>query len=84
MAEHIARVELLTTPEDDTFVSGGEPGRDLLAICAVHPMRESAVRALLDRAGAPWSIAEHLLSEGLLQKVPYRDEHFYLRSSPGR
>ncbi len=84
MAERVARVELLTTPEDDTFVSGGEPGSGLLAICAVHPMRESAVRALLDRAGAPWSVAEHLVSEGLLQKVPYRDEQFYLRPSQGR
>jgi len=84
MAEWIPQVKLLTTPEDDTFLSTGEPGRDILAICAVHPMRESAVRALLTSAHTPWSTVEHLISEGLLQKVPYRGDTFYLRPLEGR
>jgi len=73
MAEWVPRVELLATAEDDTFASGGGPGSDIPAICAVHPMRESAVRALLAGAHAPWSTVEHLVSEGLLQKVPCRE-----------
>jgi len=83
MAEWVPQVELLTTPEDDTFVSRGEPGHDMLAICAVHPMRESAVRALLTSSHASWSTVEHLISVGLLQKVPYRGETFYLRPLGG-
>lgn len=80
MAEWVGRVELLTTPEDDTFASGGEPGEGILAICAVHPMRRSAVRALLEQAGASWSTVESLVSEGRLREVLYQGEHFYLRT----
>jgi wyosine [tRNA(Phe)-imidazoG37] synthetase (radical SAM superfamily) len=83
MSEWVPQVDLLTTPEDDTFVSSGEPGDDILAICAVHPMRESAVWALLTSARAPWSTVEHLISQGLLQKVTYRGDAFYLRSLGG-
>ena len=66
-------MELLTAAEDDTLASSSGPGSDIPAICAVHPMRESAVRALLAGAHAPWSTVEHLVSEGSLQKVPYRE-----------
>lgn len=50
MAGH---VELLVGYEGDAFASTGDPREDLLAIAAVHPMREHAVARYLVRAGAP-------------------------------
>jgi len=84
MAGRVGRVELLTTPEDDTFASSGDPGDGILAICAVHPMRASAVGALLEGAGVPWSTVKYLVSEGLLQEVLCQGERFYLRTLGNR
>jgi wyosine [tRNA(Phe)-imidazoG37] synthetase (radical SAM superfamily) len=78
MAGWVTQVELLTTPEDDTFASSTDPGSGILAICAVHPMREGAVQALLDSAGAPWSVVECLISEGRLKETSYQGERFFL------
>jgi wyosine [tRNA(Phe)-imidazoG37] synthetase (radical SAM superfamily) len=41
------RVELLVADEGDAFASTGDARADLLAITAVHPMREDAVASLL-------------------------------------
>ena len=48
------RVQLLVEYEGDAFAATGSAREDLLAITAVHPMRERAVRRLLERAGAEW------------------------------
>ena len=45
------RVELLIGDEGNAFATTGDPRADLLAITAVHPMREDAVADLLARAG---------------------------------
>ncbi len=52
---------------------------DVLAITAVHPMREAAVRHLLADNHADWTLIEALLAEGELKTVEYAGEQFYLR-----
>jgi wyosine [tRNA(Phe)-imidazoG37] synthetase (radical SAM superfamily) len=83
-SRRLPRVELLTAPDDDDFACRGEPRDELLAICAVHPMRERAVRTVLGRAGVPWSVVEDLVAAGLLREVTHRGERFYLRWAAGR
>ena len=56
---------------------------DILAILAVHPIYEKALRAMLKRAGADWSIIEGLLKYGLLSTIQYRDQLFFLSNSRG-
>ncbi|MGD2070546.1 MAG: radical SAM protein [Gemmatimonadota bacterium] len=78
-AEYVPRVELLTGYEGDAFASTGDARSDLLSITAVHPMRESAVRTLLDRGGEGWNVVADLLEEGLLAEVAYGGARHYLR-----
>jgi wyosine [tRNA(Phe)-imidazoG37] synthetase (radical SAM superfamily) len=73
------RVELLTGSEGDAFSASGRAEEDLLAITAVHPMRRSAVEALLQRDGAGWGLVQELLERGRLAERSYRGEAFYLR-----
>lgn len=75
----LADVELLTGHETEDFAHTGDARIDLLAITAVHPMREVAVRRLLARNHADWSIIEKLISERMLKSVEYEGEQFYLR-----
>lgn len=75
----LAHVELLTGHESADFPNTGDVKDNLLAITAVHPMREVAVRRLLAREHAGWDIIENLISEGTLKSVKYAGERFYLR-----
>jgi len=79
LAARLPRVELLTEFEGTAFGSAGDPAEDLLATATVHPMREDAARALLDRAGSGREILERLVAEGRLRPVRYRDHTFYVR-----
>jgi len=75
----IDRVEILSGMESDTFQGDGDLKRALLAITAVHPMRESAVRNLVKTENGQWDDVEELLAEKKLQKISYRGSNFYLR-----
>lgn len=75
----LPNVELLAGHETGHFAHTGDARADLLAITAVHPMREAAVRRLLADDGADWSLIEALLAEGALRAVEYAGEQFYLR-----
>jgi wyosine [tRNA(Phe)-imidazoG37] synthetase (radical SAM superfamily) len=77
-AARLAEVELLTGHETGEFAHTGDARADLLAIAAVHPMRETAVRRLLAEDGADWSLVGELISAGELQAVDYQGERFYL------
>jgi wyosine [tRNA(Phe)-imidazoG37] synthetase (radical SAM superfamily) len=79
LAEHVPNLEYLIGYEGDRFSSTGDPRADLLAITAVHPMRESAVIALLEGCGADRDVVERLIAEGTLVETPYRGARFYLR-----
>jgi len=77
------RVELLLGYEGDAFASTGDPVADLLSITAVHPMREGAVRRLMERRHAPWSMVTGLLEAGTLAAVRYGPHRYYVRTPPG-
>jgi wyosine [tRNA(Phe)-imidazoG37] synthetase (radical SAM superfamily) len=78
-SERLADVELLVGEEGDQFASTGDVQKDLLAITAVHPMREEAVMRLLLSGGADWEVLQQLLNKGLLKETLYRGKKFYVR-----
>lgn len=80
-AARLPRVELLTGYEPGTFAHSGDARTDLLAITAVHPMREEDVRQLLAADGADWQLVEVLLAEGALRSVDYAGQRFYLHTA---
>lgn len=81
-ADQVKRVELLIDYEGDSFTFTSNVEKDLLGITAVHPMRDSAVRMFVSRAGASWSVVERLLAKGKLVKTTYDGHTFYLRKFP--
>jgi wyosine [tRNA(Phe)-imidazoG37] synthetase (radical SAM superfamily) len=72
-------VELLVAFEGGGFNATDEAGAELLAITAVHPMREDAALAFLEKAGKSAATLEEFLQRGLLTRLRYRDAWFYLR-----
>ena len=76
----VDRVELLAGYEGDAMASSGDFIEDMLAITAVHPMREEQVYYLLEKTASDRSLLEKLLNEGLLCKVDYNGKTFYMRS----
>ncbi|MFT4889297.1 MAG: wyosine [tRNA(Phe)-imidazoG37] synthetase (radical SAM superfamily) [Halobacteriales archaeon] len=77
--EQVDDVEYLIGAEPDDFASTGDVEADILGVTAVHPMRESGLRDLLDRADADWSVIETLLESGELVEREFGDERFYMR-----
>jgi len=77
--EHVARVEYLIGYEGDAFASTGDVEADLLSITAVHPMREDAARAFLERAGAGQETIARLVAEDRLVEAIYGERRFYVR-----
>jgi wyosine [tRNA(Phe)-imidazoG37] synthetase (radical SAM superfamily) len=75
----LPRVEVLAGPEPQDFAHTGDARADLLAITAVHPMREAAVRRLLEDNGADWELVERLLAEDALEVLERDGERFYRR-----
>jgi wyosine [tRNA(Phe)-imidazoG37] synthetase (radical SAM superfamily) len=73
-------VEYLIGYEGNAFASTGDIREDLLSITSVHPMREDAVEAFLERAKAGWSTVGELLRQGRLVRVEYDGKAFYLRT----
>jgi len=73
------RVELLVGYEGNAFASTGDPREDLLSITAVHPMREEAVRRLVERVGGGWGVVSELVDMGKLVVVTYGGHRYFLR-----
>jgi wyosine [tRNA(Phe)-imidazoG37] synthetase (radical SAM superfamily) len=73
------RVELLVADEGNAFASTGDAREDLLAITAVHPMREEAVRDLLARSGERWAVVEALVADGRLARREHEGRTFFMR-----
>lgn len=78
----LPRVEYLIAYEGDAFGSTGRVEDDILAVAAVHPLREEALRALLAKSGADWQMVERLLAKGALRLIKYQGHRFYQRSLP--
>jgi len=82
MSSLLPRVECIFGYEGEAFASTGQVEEDILAIVAVHPLREEALRALLAKAGAEWTLVERLIELGLLHAVDYDGHRFYHRPRP--
>ena len=80
LSERLEKVECLTGSEGDAFFSTGRIEEDLLSITSVHPMRLEAVRVLLARSGADWSVVQNLVNEGHLVQTEYGRQSFLVRS----
>jgi hypothetical protein len=79
LSDPVERVEYLIDYEGTEFAFTGDLEKDLLAITAVHPMREDAVSDYLAQAGAGWSAVHRLVARGLLVEADYRGHSFYVR-----
>jgi wyosine [tRNA(Phe)-imidazoG37] synthetase (radical SAM superfamily) len=79
LSERVDRVEYLIGYEGNAFASTGNVEEDLLAITAVHPMREDAVNEFLVRAGAAWTVVHRLVAQGQLVEIGYEGTVFFLR-----
>ncbi len=78
-SRYIDKVEYLIGHEGDSFTYTGNLERDLLRITSVHPMRESAVKELLEKAGQEWSAVEQLIADGKLIELDFDGSKFYMR-----
>ena len=77
------------TPEPTTAIAFGPvPSRrlgrslginNILAITAVHPIREDAVADLLARTGQGWPVVEELVADGRLSRREHRGQTSFMR-----
>ncbi|MCD4751780.1 MAG: radical SAM protein [Anaerolineaceae bacterium] len=79
VAEKVPTVESLFDEEENQFVSTGNLKEDLLSITAVHPMREPALRKMVQNSNGDWQTVEELIKTRQIKRILYRDETFYLR-----
>jgi wyosine [tRNA(Phe)-imidazoG37] synthetase (radical SAM superfamily) len=79
LSARVKKVELLVGYEGDSFDFTENVESDLLAIAAVHPMREAAVRKFLQQAQRSWEVVERLIDQGQLVEIEYQGNNFYLR-----
>ncbi|MBN1245870.1 radical SAM protein [Candidatus Bathyarchaeota archaeon] len=77
-----SRVECLMGYEGNAFASTGNVEEDLLSITAVHPMREEAVKKLLETADVDWQVVEMLVGENKLVELEYEGNTYYMRKLP--
>jgi len=78
--EKLDQVEYLIGYEGDAFAFTASVAEDLLSITSVHPMRESAVREFLKKAGADGSVVHQLIAQSKLVETEYEGQKFYLRN----
>ncbi len=71
--------EFLIGYEGNAFAFTGDVEEDILSITAVHPMREDAVLAFLEKAKSDFGIIEKMVREKKLIRSEYNGHIFYLR-----
>ena len=71
--------EYLVGYEGNRFAFTGDVEQDILSITAVHPMREDAVRAYLQKAGRSFGAIEKLIADGKLIVREYQNKKYFLR-----
>jgi wyosine [tRNA(Phe)-imidazoG37] synthetase (radical SAM superfamily) len=71
------KVECLTNYEGDQFTVTADAEQDILSIAAVHPLREDALRRILERSGADWQLVEKMVAEGHLHKNIHNQKTYY-------
>lgn len=77
--QHGVNAEYLIGYEGNEFSSTGNLEKDLLNITAVHPMKEEAVRKLVEKCGATWSSVNNLIHQEKLVKLQFEGDTFYMR-----
>lgn len=82
-AAKLDSVEYLIGYEGNDFASTGDVEADLLDITSVHPMREDAVKALLEKARKGQDTIDELLRKGVLVAMEYEGKKFYMRKLSG-
>jgi wyosine [tRNA(Phe)-imidazoG37] synthetase (radical SAM superfamily) len=70
--------KMLCVPESGDFITLGSVEEDLRGILAVHPMRAEAVENLVMRTGRGMESIEHMIHEGVIQKVMHEGKGFYV------
>ena len=78
--ERLSVVELLTGYEGNAFSSTGNVEEDILSITSVHPMREDAVKQLLQKSGKQIDVIEKLTALKLITKINYMGKNYFLRN----
>jgi wyosine [tRNA(Phe)-imidazoG37] synthetase (radical SAM superfamily) len=78
----VRHTEYLIGYEGNAFACSGDAEQDLLAITAVHPMREEAVAGLLGRTGTDWEVVRRLIEGEQLVETRYAGHTYYLRKFP--
>ncbi|MCD6453540.1 MAG: radical SAM protein [Dehalococcoidales bacterium] len=81
-SNRLSRVEYLIGDEGNAFATSGRADDDLLSITAVHPMREAAVKELLNKNGVGWGVVTRLIQDGRLIELEYQGNRFYTRRLP--
>lgn len=76
-------LDILFEPEVLDFTATGDVAQDILSIAAVHPLREEAVRQILDQRKSDWELVEKLLNSEQLIRKYYCNEIFYVTSQRG-
>ncbi|MFO7947511.1 MAG: radical SAM protein [Armatimonadota bacterium] len=84
ISEAVAGAEYLIGYEGNAFAATGDVAEDILSITAVHPMREEAVKEVLDRANANWATIDNLIQQDLLIETTYEEHKYYLRRTAGQ
>lgn len=75
----LPRVELIAGYPPPVFQPGNDAERNIPAILAVHPLRESEMQDLLQKYGADQSVLDRLREQGIVQQVAHRGERFWMR-----
>lgn len=73
------KAELLTGYEGNEFSSSGNLHDDILAITAVHPMREDAVKTFLRQNNGAYSIVEEMIKNDELYCSEFEGKKYYTR-----
>ncbi|NYT01750.1 MAG: radical SAM protein [Methanosarcinales archaeon] len=76
-SREVGRVQLLSGDEGDVFSLVGSAEESLLAIMAVHPLREAALQSLLAREGLDWALVQGMMEQGSIHRVEHDGQIFY-------
>ena len=72
-------VEYLIGYEGNQFAFTGDIENDILSIASVHPMREEAIQAYLEKAKGEMHIIDEMVKDGKLIVNNYHGMKFYMR-----
>ncbi|MDM8568875.1 radical SAM protein [Thiotrichales bacterium HSG1] len=77
--QKLSNIEYLTGYEGNLFTSSGNIAEDILSITAVHPMREEAIRNLLEKHQVNWDVIENMINSGKIKSTEYQGNKFYTK-----